>query len=37
MSNVELNQGSPGSRPVDRPTIGQGAGEHAIEIGRAHV
>ncbi|MFC2359960.1 MAG: ABC transporter permease [Actinomyces dentalis] len=30
MSNVELNQGSPGSRPVDRPTIGQGAGEHAI-------
>ena len=30
MSNVELNQGSPGSRPVDWPTIGQGAGEHAI-------
>ena len=30
MSNVELNQSSPGSRPVDRPTIGQGAGEHAI-------
>lgn len=30
MSNVEMNQGSSGSRPVDRPTIGQGAGEHAI-------
>lgn len=30
MSNDETNQGSPGSRPVDRSTIGQGAGEHAI-------
>jgi len=30
MTNVEMNQGSPGSRPVDRPTIGQGAGEHAV-------
>ena len=30
MSNGALNPGGPGSRPVDRPTIGQGAGGHAI-------
>lgn len=30
MASIENNQGEPGARPVDRPTIGEGAGEHAV-------